>query len=183
MSDIAHTGCRALPPNIDGLPVIAVDIGYSARKATCGVATGNGDEKSYRFGKAIEIVADLCRGNSETVLVLEAVLSTRHDKDGNPCVRGEFETNRGWYWGPGPVTLVAAQRFISELERKIARGTRIWVAEAFLSNNQRHGHKADAALIAHDFWSTKPETIQHRLAPIIATLGGIPPIRVFVHPP
>lgn len=77
------------------LPIIAVDIGYSAKAPSCGVAwTGHERPLCFQFGKAIAKVAELCVTFEQPVLVVEAALSTFHRKNGNPDIRGQFELGR-----------------------------------------------------------------------------------------
>jgi len=68
------------------------------------------------------------------VLVLEAVLSMRHGRDGNPTGRCDFEKGRAWYCQPGVVTLVAAVRYLDQLQRMLPPDMTVNLAEAFLSN-------------------------------------------------
>ena len=67
----------ALKGSTEGLHLVAVDIGYAAKRATCGVATSHSRE-SLNFGGAIDHVARELIARPEAVLVLEAVLSTSH---------------------------------------------------------------------------------------------------------
>jgi hypothetical protein len=70
------------------LAVVAVDLGYSSSRSSCGVATSGGAEpKHYTFGDAVSAVATLCNGRVAPVLVLEAPLSTSHCDRGNPRIR------------------------------------------------------------------------------------------------
>jgi hypothetical protein len=74
------------------LPIIAVDIGYSAKVPSCGIAwTGRERPVCLQFGKAIGRVAELCVTFEQPVLVIEAALSTFHRQSGNPDIRGRFE--------------------------------------------------------------------------------------------
>jgi hypothetical protein len=119
-TDLPHF--HALTGRLRDLPVVAADLGYSSNRRTCGVATSDRPEGiSCMFGEAIPKVARFCADRTNPVLVLEAVLSTRHCSSGNPCIRGAFERGRGWYWGPGAVTMIAALRFLSELERMLPK--------------------------------------------------------------
>lgn len=170
-----------LPSDVRDLPVIAVDIGYSSSKRTCGVASSaTAGAESMRFGAAVELAAELCLAAAEVVLVLEAVLSTYHNSRGNPEARGAFEQGRGWYHGPGAVTMIAAQRFLDQLSTKVGEH-HIWLAEAFLSNDPARTHKGDAQLIARTFWSQPEVETKMPLDPISHLVCGVPPIRVFRH--
>ncbi len=166
-------------------PVIAVDLGYSSKRPTCGVATSIlGESKCYRFGDAVTRVVDLCVGQPKAVLVLEAVLSTSHNSQGNPCDRGGFEKGRSWYYGPGAVTFLAAMRFLAELDKRLPERLVIDIAEAFLSNKAiRSRHESDAALIAKTFWKRRTEHLSDDVKAILPIIGGVPPVRSFAYAP
>lgn len=163
------------------LPIVAVDIGYSSSARSCGVAwSGQGYASNFKFGDAFRKVADLCNELERPVLVLEAVLSTFHRPDGNPDLRGEFEKGRGWYWGPGAVSAIAASRFLKMLAELLPERRTILLAEAFLSNKpNRTRHADDAAQIVTEFWDCKPEEIEKEAEPISPLITGIPSVRVF----
>jgi hypothetical protein len=130
------------------LAVVAVDLGYSSSRSSCGVATSGGAEpKHYTFGDAVTAVATLCNERLAPVLVLEAPLSTSHCDRGNPRIRGGFEKGRGWYWGPGAVTLIAAMQFLKELESRLDVRVPLLLAEAFLSNKARRSLDTDDAVL------------------------------------
>lgn len=104
------------------LPVIAIDLGYSANNRSCGFAhSGTNVTCALKFGECIEAVEKLIREKGPHTLIIEAVLSTYHRHDGNPDIRGEFERGRGWYYGPGVSTYAGAMRFLSELDRKLPK--------------------------------------------------------------
>ena len=116
------------------------------------------------------------------ILVLEAVLSTYHDPaTDNPGLRGEFERGRGWYWGPGAVSCLAAQRFLTMLTPRLG-GQRIVLAEAFVSNKTGPtGHGEDARLIAHHFWNSAGDYQPRQDSqPVLQIIQGVPQVRVFV---
>ncbi|MGH8503227.1 MAG: hypothetical protein ACREVE_12290 [Gammaproteobacteria bacterium] len=82
------------------MPIIAVDIGYSAKARSCGIAwSGHESPICLHFGNAVRKVADLYVTLEQPVLVVEAALSTFHQPNDNPDLRGSFEEGRGWYWG------------------------------------------------------------------------------------
>ena len=161
--------------------LVVVDIGYSSKKKSCGVAwTGCAGPKNYRFGEAIEVVGKQLSDKDEIVLVIEAPLSTFHNENGNPNIRGDFEKGRGWYWGPGAPCTIAAHRFLNELAQNIEKRRPVLLAEAFLSNKpHRTEHSVDAALILQHFWSTKPQSLAEGLEPVLDEIDGIPEVRVF----
>lgn len=163
------------------LPIVAVDIGYSSKARSCGIAwTGHEQPICLHFGKAIEKVAELCREFEQPLLVIEGVLSTFHQKNGNPDIRGEFEKGRGWYWGPGAVSMIAASRFLLKLAELLPSNSRVPLAEAFLSNKpERTAHQADAARIVAEFWMCAPQQVERDAEPLIPIISGVPSIRVF----
>ena len=98
------------------LPVIAIDLGYSAKQKSTGMAHSHSEQvEALSFGQCIEAVAHLLETHGRHTLILEAVLSTYHGSDGNPDIRGQFEKGRGWYYGPGVTTFAAALRFLAEI--------------------------------------------------------------------
>lgn len=159
--------------------IVAVDLGYSEKARSCGLAwTGCKSPCHRKFGEAISSVAELLNRNRGAVLVLEAALSTLHDRSGNPCLRGEFERARGWYWGPGACSTLAAQRFLSELAKQLQEP--IHLAEAFLSNKEgRTRHTDDAHTIVRRFWDIGPVRLKVGVAPLLPIVRGIPSVRVF----
>lgn len=176
----------AFQQSLKRLPIIAVDIGYSAKAASCGVAwTGHETPLRLQFGKAIARVAELCVTFERPVLVVEAALSTFHRKNGNPDIRGQFEVGRGWYWGPGAVSVIAAARLLRELASLLPKSKRILLGEAFLSNkSDRTKHEADAAQIVQDFWRCRSEPMEDGAEPLSDLISGVPSVRVFsVHEP
>lgn len=165
-------------------PIIALDIGYSSSKPSCGIAW-SGDDKPIccQFGKAIDKVFDLWNQFDHPIVVIEAALSTYHQpRSGNPSLRGEFEKGRGWYWGPGAVSLVAARRFLEEFATRIPLGKTVLLAEAFLSNkDERTAHVDDAEKIVKEFWNVEPCVLAAgaEIEPVTSLINGVPSIRVF----
>src|SRR5207248_2981729 len=144
----------AFQTSVSERPVVALDIGYSAKRRTCGVASpSNPDGKCWSFSEALEQIGELLSELPDAVLVIEAPLSSMHVNDGNPGIRGEFEKGRGWYCGPGAVSYVAAARFLGVLHRRLPKDAQVSLAEAFLSNKtERTNHAKDASIIARGFW-------------------------------
>jgi hypothetical protein len=139
--------------------------------------------RMLEFGKTIEEVVRLAENPGSFVLILEAVLSTYHDEHGNPDIRGDFEKGRGWYYGPGVATYVAANRFLRILHQKCTSSSVVYLAEAFLSfKKERSCHSADAFIIFNSFWDTRPESLKDGTEPILDIIQGIPSVRVFQPP-
>jgi len=163
-------------------PVVAVDIGYSAHKPSCGLAWSGGSRSlKLEFGTAITRTAEVLSGfDCKAVLVIEAVLTTFHRENGNPDIRGDFELGRGWYYGSGVLSFAAALRFLACLAGHHAVGLPLPVAEAFLSNKDTPtGHAVDAACIRDNFWVTQPAFLRPGVEAASNLIEGVPSVRVF----
>lgn len=167
-----------------GLPRIAVDLGYSARSKSCGVAFSDGSVcGAYGFGESLELVLGALESGGRHVLILEAVLSTFHGPSGNPDIRGEFERGRGWYYGPGVTTLAAALRFLSELDRRLPEIGAIPVVEGFLSyKKHRTEHAADAWRLMGEFESAELFVPRAGSEPLSVLIEGVPEVRRYNAP-
>ena len=166
------------------LPLLGIDLGYSAKAKSCGFAH-SGDEHLHTlyFGECIDHAAQLICERGPHVLILEAVLSTYHNSAGNPDIRGEFEKGRGWYHGPGVTTFAAALRFLDQLDQKLPKDIQLPLVEGFLSYKPtRTTHEADARRLVDEF------AIAERFAPcdssqaICTKINGIPKIRRYNAP-
>ena len=178
---VAHTPFRAFENGTSHDAIIALDIGYSSKRKSCGVAcSGYRKFPPLHFGGAVTEVHKLCVTHKTPLLVIEAPLSTYHRPDGNPDLRGDFEAGRGWYWGPGAVALLAAMRFLQVLGQKLRGDQPVFLAEAFLSNKpDRTEDLDDAAEIASKFRAMKPEVLRVGVEPISGLVSGVPSVRVF----
>ncbi len=174
---------RALEPGAERGPLIVIDIGYSARRRTCGMIwSGEAEGEACKFGASIRKSAALLQvdGFEDAVLVLEAPLSVCHDEAGNPQLRAPSEKGRGWYYGAGAMTLIAAQHFLWELAMLLPEGRELALAEAFLSNKPGPvAHVLDARRILAQFWGRPPEELAPGAQPISPLIDGVPPVRVF----
>lgn len=161
--------------------LIALDLGYSREKASCGLMHDGLDEPIVlTFGDALINVKECINRKRFCVLVMEAVLSTFHNFKGNPDIRGEFEKGRGWYYGPGVITMASALRLLKILRNEVSKDVRVIISEAFLSFKKgRSNHSKDAKIIYDQFWKTKPEKIREGTEPILEFISGIPSVRVF----
>ena len=69
-------------------PHIALDLGYSHKAASCGIMhSGIKEPVTLHFGNTINEVSRLVDQIGTCVLIIEAVLSTYHDENGNPEIR------------------------------------------------------------------------------------------------
>lgn len=162
-------------------PHLAIDLGYSRNRPTCGIMYKDiAQPIELQFGNTISAVAQWINQNDPCVLIIEAVLSTFHNESGNPDLRGDFEQGRGWYYGPGVVTLAAAIRFLQILRQQVSKDVSVFLAEAFLSFKKNpSSHANDAMIIFNRFWDTHPEEIKGGTEPIIDYIEGVPSVRVF----
>lgn len=137
------------------IPAIAIDIGFSNKRATCGAAI---DEGSWNltFIQAVRKVQDFAQHQSEFVLILEAPLSACFDHVGNPCARGDFERTkpaRWWSLGAGAVTSLAAMHFLRTLNEELRNDDRINIhlIEGFVVGSNSTDHKTVAAKLLEAF--------------------------------
>jgi len=169
--------------NIDRIdyPLVAIDLGYSHKKASCGIMhIGIKEPMSLTFGASIKEIIRLVEQHPTLVLVLEAVLSTYHDEYGNPDIRGDFEKGRGWYHGPGIATYAAAIRLLGTLRQNFTSNATVYLAEAFLSfKGTPSSHSNDARIIFDAFWNTDTENLKDGTEPIQDFIKGVPSVRVF----
>lgn len=94
---------------LSGLAVLAIDLGFSGSRPTCGVAyraqgSSGVARQRLRFGECVAFAAKTLGGIGEAVLIVEAPLSAAFDLKGNPQARGAFETDpRQRWWRRCPV--------------------------------------------------------------------------------
>lgn len=167
------------------LPRIAIDLGYSAKQKSCGLATSHdADTHSLTFGDCIGFVDTLIHNRGNHTLIIEAVLSTYHTSDGNPAIRGAFEKGRGWYHGPGVTTFAAALRLLHELDRRLPDELRpIPLVEGFLSYKPaRTTHVDDARRMLLEFDRAEVFEPETGSEPICLLVDGVPEIRRYNKP-
>ena len=161
------------------IPIIAIDIGYSAQTASCALTCSSSREtQTIQFGECIEMTRHLIEEKGNHTIILEAVLSTYHRPNGNPDIRGDFEKGRGWYYGPGVSTFAAAIRFLQVLDQKLPEDIRpIPVVEGFLSYKKiRSQHSDDAQRLLKEFFTAERFKARSGSLPIISEIEGIPTI-------
>jgi hypothetical protein len=98
---------------------IFLDIGFSNKDKTCGLAFGNDDPICLRFGDCNRRLIEQVRVSQSIVnLVIEAPLSVCFDSQGNPKGRS-IERDGGkvryWYYGPGCAVMVATMYLVRNL--------------------------------------------------------------------
>lgn len=169
-----------LPPQ---LPLLAIDLGYSATQASCGIAAMQSEPHTLAFGDCIRWTAEYLRNHGPHILILEAVLSTYHRPDGNPTIRGDFEKGRGWYHGPGVSTYAAALRFLQELAPELPDFGPLPLVEGFLSYKPvKTTHAHDAQRLLEEFARAERFSPCEGSEPICPFIHGIPEIRRYNKP-
>lgn len=161
------------------LPILAIDIGYSAQTASCALTdSGSRKTQTMQFGECIETTRHLIEKKGKHTIILEAVLSTYHRPSGNPDIRGDFEKGRGWYYGPGVATFAAAIRFLQVLDQKLPKDIRpIPIVEGFLSYKKtRTQHADDAQRLLQEFFTAERFKARSGSEPITPEIEGIPSI-------
>jgi hypothetical protein len=140
------------------LSVVAVDLGFSGRLRTTGIAwslPSESDAKVYRFGESVIAVAERFRSIGEVALVLEAPLSAAFDISGNPRPRGRFERepqSRWWSVGPGAATALSALFFLRELKFQLkSTDVTIHLVEGFVTGIDSGDHDQVATALRDGF--------------------------------
>ena len=166
------------------LPLLGVDLGYSAKTKSCGVACSeNENTHALCFGECIDHVVQLIGDCGPHVVILEAVLSTYHNPNGNPEIRGEFEKGRGWYHGPGVTTFAAALRFLDQLDQRLPKDIKLPLVEGFLSYKPtRTTHEDDARRLIDEFAVAERFLPREGSEPICPRVNGVPGIRRYNAP-
>ncbi|MEM8867199.1 MAG: hypothetical protein AAGC73_02920 [Verrucomicrobiota bacterium] len=167
------------------MPIIGIDLGYSTSAPSCGLALSDRSKTcALTFGESIKFVTQHLLKEGPHNLIIEAVLSTYHNAEGNPAIRGDFEKGRGWYHGPGVSTFAAALRFLSELDQRLSFATdSIPVAEGFLSyKSTRTAHTEDADRLVREFDSAERFLATSGSQPICELIDGVPEILRYNQP-
>ena len=134
------------------LPVIAVDMGFSGKTASCGYAIrANANDpvvsENKRFHDCLATVVKQFENLGEAILILEAPLSSAFDRLGNPQPRGDFERHpkpRWWSLGPGASMSLAAMYFLKRFVEAVPAHTKCHLIEGFVVGADS-GHDADVA--------------------------------------
>ena len=145
-----HAECQLAA--LGQLPVIAVDVGFSGKTASCGYAfranvAGPIEAENKKFHACLAAVVRQFHQTKEAVLILEAPLSSAFDQQGNPQPRGDFERvpkPRWWSLGPGASMSLAAMHFLKRFIDEVPENTRCHLIEGFVVGADS-GHDADVA--------------------------------------
>jgi len=167
------------------LPIIAIDVGYSAKTRSCGYThSGTTQTRNLYFGECIDATRDLLVQKGAHLLILEAVLSTYHHPNGNPDIRGDFEKGRGWYYGPGVSTFAAAIRFLQILDQQLPKTiAAIPLVEGYLSYKKtRTEHCDDARRLLSEFETAERFNARVGSEAIASNIEGVPSILRFNSP-
>ena len=167
------------------LRVIAIDLGFSSARASCGYADSVDCPEGTQL-QFCEVVARAWEANraAELVLILEAPLSGAF-LHGNPTHRGDFERapaaggNCHWNGPGGAATSLMAIYFLLELNRSGLQHS-VHLIEGFVSRANKppaskgRQHAADAALLLATF--VQPEkasctTISPRTQDVIISVS------------
>jgi len=166
--------------------IVAVDMGYSRRKKSCGFCVTGGEGQNLTFGDMVREVKNILEDGKNPLLVIEAPLSTYHlqkgdSEKGNPERRFKDEKgNHEWYCHAGAGVLLGALRLLEQLSLSLD-GKEIRIAEAFLT--QKHPvkkHEDVAKLIATRFYDAKSvDPCKEGVQAICNLIKGVPKIGVF----
>ena len=161
--------------------IIAIDLGYSAKAKSCGMAwTGGKSPEEMTFGDCIERTVALIDQLGTPVLVLEAVLSRYHQANGNPEIRGAYEKGRGWYHGPGVTTLAAAMEFLEQVDARLPKGISLPLYEGLLSfKKTRTTHADDAQYMLEHFLTVPLADVPPSSRPLLPCMDGPPKIKLY----
>ena len=169
---------------------IALDLGFSAKRQTCGLASTDKPEGELCcFAEAVKRVGHFCsveQTAAPAALIIEAPLSCFFDDDevGNPVHR-EFELQgcetRYWYVGAGATTCLAAVFFLRKLRQRLSASKAvITVFEGFGTfKKSRTSHAEDAKELLDKFLRGSviavevPETVQAVSVLYLADCGTV----------
>lgn len=137
---------------IGNLPMLAVDMGFSGKSASCGYAyRAAGDQQTRSenktFANCLQTVAEQISRAGDVLLIIEAPLSAAFNQKGNPQSRGAFESSpkpRWWSLGPGAAMSQAAMHFLKRLASQIPANRKCHLVEGYVVG-ANSGHDADVA--------------------------------------
>ena len=179
---------------------LIVDLGFSARRRSCGVLNGlNGSCKPFTFGEFVEVVLGEARKKdiSPLNLLIEAPLSVATNQSRNPTRRWfdrRDKQYRDWYYNAGAGLVLASLNLLARLNAGgIRRQVRLF--EGFVSFKPKEAQSShcddvmklksavcypgDACIISHDKDNFKDEDTDC-IKSIFTFAGmdfdGIPPV-------
>ena len=137
---------------LGALPMLAVDMGFSGKSASCGYAyRAAGDQQTRSeiktFADCLQAVAEQISRAGDLLLVIEAPLSAAFDSKGNPQSRGTFESSpkpRWWSLGPGAAMSLAAMHFLKRLASPFSASRKCYLVEGYVVGADS-GHDAGVA--------------------------------------
>lgn len=132
---------------------IYLDIGFSNRKRSCGLAFDDDEPVCVLFSEAKRMITDHIRNEDVTCnLVIEAPLSVSFDSSGNPqgrSIEKDGSKTRYWYVGAGSAVMTAALYLVRHLQDQVPSG-KILLYEGFVSYKEKSltsDHVADVSLL------------------------------------
>lgn len=154
------TACDAKSLLDRNLPVLAIDLGFSGKRATCGACCHPADARFDHPAVYADLLSSVTKwlnntDQREAVLIIEAPLSGGFDAGGNPVARGEFErfhsqtrqsSPRHWNVMAGASMALAAVHFCHEILRRITSDFTVHLIEGFASRyttdpDRKPGHQ------------------------------------------
>lgn len=176
---------------------IFVDLGFAAKKRSCGVLLGSGDPEEVRFSDLCQLlISEVKRNDGPLNLLLETPLSVAFDQEGNPTGRSiekRGSVTRYWYVGLGCSVLTAATYLLRSLNT-VAQRRDVRLIEGLASFKPQgtvSSHKSDVLNLREAAWSRTPNLGRivpaselttdksHKLESAFAVAGmdfGIPPV-------
>ncbi|MBN1505790.1 MAG: hypothetical protein JW955_03035 [Sedimentisphaerales bacterium] len=181
--------------------VMAVDLGFSKSRKSCGLAwkdsrSAQPKADNYTFGKCIDEVFMLLESHRRdtAAMIVEAPLSGRFDKEGNPVERGNFErgasdlphkATRYWYSGPGAAMCLAAAFFLRDVVRRLCESPvealprEVVLYGGFVTfKSKTTNHSRDAQRLLDSFFCTPcpvppvQAPTDHFVLPILDVIGS-----------
>ena len=102
-----------------------IDIGFSSNKKSCGFLKGKGCPEPITFGDLVKQVVEETQKETDVLnMLIEAPLSVAFNEDRNPTFRkpetrkvnDKVVDHRGWWYGAGAITMLAAGYLLRKLE-------------------------------------------------------------------
>lgn len=154
--------------NKDSGDWMIVDLGFSAKRPSCGIWTKADGADVVEFGVLVKrVIAEAQKADSVPLnLLLEAPLSVAFKRNGNPTRRlcdTRDSKHRDWYVNAGATTLIAADHLLRNLNGcQIHREVRLFEGfvsfkdpknEAARSAKRVNPHERDVLLLKNAVWN------------------------------